>query len=49
MISVTDSNCVNQWIVSKVMLEHNHELVSKTSNKITSHRYIGFKKKNEIQ
>jgi len=48
-ISITDSDFVNRWVLSKVVLEHNHDLVPKTSYKITTHRQIPLRFKKELE
>lgn len=39
MISISDLNLNNGWVITKVQLEHNHEF-SESSDKITTYRQI---------
>lgn len=49
MKSITDSDCNNRWVLSKAFLEHNHNLVPKSSEKISTSREIPLRFKKELE
>jgi hypothetical protein len=49
MITISYSDFVNRWIISKVHLEHNHDLTPESSNLISTHRYIPLRFKKELE
>jgi FAR1 DNA-binding domain len=48
-ITIADPSFANIWIISKVNLEHNHELVPNTSHRITTHRDIPLRFQKELE
>jgi len=49
MVTVKDPSFVNLWVVTKVKLDHNHELVPDSSYRITAHRHIPLRFQKELE